>query len=295
MAITGTGTQSDPWITQNYTDLASAFSLANGGAGNYIKLDDFDIDCNTYGSSFEWETLSLSNASVWVDLDLNGHAVKNVKVASNNYMFSTGTGAASTIHNGQILNVFTSNASGFVSCAEDLHLEELSLSLNGTGATSYFSNRAYYTNCAVYFEASKLDYMPFMNYDQANTLFTNCDIQFAIDNINGQRLIGKDTNYGGTTSGLDSCRLRGYIKGSTAANCVIGMCSMSNSVCDLDMLQATPSGSGNVFSGGTGVLNTDKIVAGMALTGSIVGVDSQQIVNGAALREAGFVVVNVVG
>lgn len=292
MSVTGSGTQADPWIVQNYTDLQSVFNSISGGWGNYVKLGN-DIDCNDYGSSFEWGTLSSTYNTRWFDFDLDGHTIKNIKVAANNYMFSTGGGSRCNIRNGKIRNLFLNEAYGLALCAGELYFSEISVSTNVTGIKSYVTNRAFFENCAVYAEGASA-YMLFMNYDEQNPLFKNCDIKLAIDNLNEKRIIGKDTNFSGSSIGLDNCRIRGYVKGATASNCVVGMCSMINSVCDLDMLQTTHDGIINAFAaGGSGVCNSDKLASGIAAGGNITEVTSQEIINGDALRAKGFVVVNV--
>lgn len=292
MAITGSGTQADPWIVQNYSDLSSVFGSISLGYGNYLKLGN-DIDCNDYGSSFEWETLTSKYSTRWFDFDLDGHAIKNIKVATNNYMFTTGGGSRCNIKNGKILNVFLSESNGLASCAGELYFTNLSISTNVTGVKSYLTNRAFFENCALYAEGA-MQYMLCMNYNEQLPLFKNCDIKLAIDNLNEKRIFGKDTNFGGSSIGLDNCRIQGYVKGATASNCVVGMCSMVNSVCDLDMLQTTHSGIINAFGvGGTGVCNKDKLAAGIAAGGNITEVTSQEIITGADLRAEGFTVVNV--
>jgi len=295
MAITGSGTQADPWIAQTYTDLSTIFSdKIRLGYGNYVKLGN-DINCNDYGSSFEWETLSSTYNTRWFDFDLDGHTIKNIKVATNNYMFTTGGGSRCDIRNGKILNLFLSESYGLASCSGELYFSDLSISTNVTGAKSYLTNRAFFENCALYAEGS-MQNMLCMNYNEQLPLFKNCDIKLAIDNLNEKRIFGKDTNFGGVSIGLENCRIRGYVKGVTASNCVVGMCSMTNSVCDLDMLQTTHSGIISAFgAGGTGVCNSDVLADGIAAGGNITNVTSQEIINGDALRAKGFTVVNVTG
>ena len=294
MAITGSGTQGDPWVAQTYTDLSTIFSdKISLGYGNYIKLGN-DIDCNAYGESFEWETLSSTYSTRWFDFDLDGHTIQNIKVAADNNMFTTGGGNRCDIRNGKILNLFLSEANGLASCSGELYFSNLSISTNVTGARSYLTSRAFFENCSLYAEGI-MSSMICMNYDEQLPLFKNCDIKLAIDNLNEKRIFGKDSNFGGVSIGFDNCRIRGYVKGATASNCVVGMCSMVNSVCDLDTLQTTHSGLISAFgAGGTGVCNSDKLADGISAGGSITEVTSQEIINGEALRTEGFVVVNTV-
>lgn len=293
MSISGSGTQSDPWIVHSYEELQTAFDGVKQGNGHYIQLGN-DINCNSYGPSFEWETLTPYPASTYFDLDLNNHTIENVKVAPNNYMFTAVSGT-NMIHDGLILNVFLDGAYGVASGSGNPTFKNVSMSVNGTGATSYAFNLAFFDSCAIYYECSSLTYMPFMNYiEQGLPQFKNCDVFIKIADLNGKRIAGKDTNYGGTTVGFDNCRVYGEVKGVPAASYVMGACSAINSVCDLDMTQLEVSSAINVFSSGTGVINTDKFAEGISAGSGLTGVTSQEIVNGDSLRAKGFVVVNVV-
>ena len=59
MAITGSGTQADPYLVHSYDELKTATTdrtyIPNFGK-SWIALDA-DIDCNDYGADFEWETI----------------------------------------------------------------------------------------------------------------------------------------------------------------------------------------------------------------------------------------------
>ena len=292
MAITGSGTQEDPWVVHSYEELQTTFDGVKQGNGHYIQLGN-DINCNDYGASFEWETLTPSPTVTFFDLDLNNHTIKNVKVAPNNYMFTAVSGT-NMIHDGAILNIFLDSAYGVASGSGNLTFKNVSMSVNGTGARSYAFNLAFFYMCAVYYECEVLPSMPFMNYTERGlTQFKNSDIYLAINDLNGKRIAGKDTNYGGTTIGFDNCRIRGEVKGTPAASYVIGTCTSVNSVCDLDMTQLEVSSATAVFIAGTGVINEDKFADGISAGTGMTAVTDTEIINGAALRANNFVVVNV--
>lgn len=299
MAITGSGTEQDPWVVHSYDEIKGLNDRDPRNEMQYAVLAN-DINCNSYGSEFEWETAKIGSVAtgLTMTLDLDGHTIKNILVKANNVMFSLNENGdrQSTVKNGKILNVFLNSAVGL---SQSGLFKGISTSINGNGVAGYTSSGTFFENCAVYFESVILSYMPFMNYDEQRPLFKNSDILLKIDNINGKRIIGKDTTYGGSTTGLDNCRISGYIKGSVGNN-IMGACTANNSVCNVDFTGCTSSviGQINVFAGGTGgVCNTDLHPSTVSIAGggSIIGVTSQEIVNGDALRAKGFTVVNVVG
>ena len=59
MAVTGTGTQADPYIVHSYSEF---ISLSNTmGSTGYIQFFENEnpnqvIDCNAYGADFKWHS-----------------------------------------------------------------------------------------------------------------------------------------------------------------------------------------------------------------------------------------------
>lgn len=101
MAITGTGTQEDPFAVHTALELRTALGEANA----YVKLDN-DIDCN-YDCRI-WEQLTV----LATDLHLNEHNLLNINCRSG-YVFYIPTNSMHlfTIHDGWINNTILSGAS----------------------------------------------------------------------------------------------------------------------------------------------------------------------------------------
>lgn len=101
MAITGTGTQEDPFAVHTALELRTALGEANA----YVKLNN-DIDCN-YDCRI-WEQLTV----LATDLHLNEHNLLNINCRSG-YVFYIPTDSMHlfTIHDGWINNTILSGAS----------------------------------------------------------------------------------------------------------------------------------------------------------------------------------------
>lgn len=101
MAITGTGTQEDPFIVHTALELRTALGEANA----YVKLDN-DIDCNY--DCRRWEQLTV----LATDLHLNEHNLLNINCRGG-YVFYIPTNSMHlfTIHDGWINNTILSGAS----------------------------------------------------------------------------------------------------------------------------------------------------------------------------------------
>lgn len=287
MAITGSGTQADPWIVHDYTELKT---VCESGSPNvhYVELAN-DINGNDYGADFKWNTITIGNryyADWTTHLDLKGHTIKNIQVAENGYMFYNDNGAVgSTIKNGKILNVFLNGANAL---SLNASYENVSMSINGTGAKGSIFNGVQVigsptiTSCAIYIELTKQTNITFITH-----IISNTDIKLKISDLNNKSIFS-----GGAVS--DS-RITGECEGGQRANPAISA-SATNCVVNVDFTGSTDAGGGmyaqNYITSGSGVINTDIIPSGyyqIALT----PVTSQEIINGDALRAKGFVVVNV--
>ena len=99
MAITGTGTQEDPFVVHTALELRTALGEANA----YVKLDN-DIDCN-YDCRI-WEQLTV----LATDLHLNEHNLLNINCRGG-YVFYIDSMHLFTIHDGWINNTILSGAS----------------------------------------------------------------------------------------------------------------------------------------------------------------------------------------
>lgn len=282
MAVTGTGTQADPYIAQNYTDLQEAYHfLSTYGGTKYLELAN-NIDCNDYGSGFTWSTLSVGTTNNAMIFDLKGHSIKNVSLASGNAMFTFGGNSQSIVKNGKILNVFMSNAKGFndyvggkYTCGK---LQNLSISANITGSTENVFDVAM-NSCALYAEGSTSNRI-IISQKNISQECVNSDILLAIDSCSNI--------FGGLSENVVSnCRIRGEatITGTALSNMYP---SFENCVFDLETnaVYISDYGSGSA----SGVINTDKYHGRLE---GLTGVTSAEIINGDSLRAKGFVVVNV--
>ena len=101
MAITGTGTQEDPFAVHTALELRTALGEANA----YVKLDN-DIDCNY--DCRRWEQLTV----LATDLHLNEHNLLNINCRGG-YVFYIPTNSMHlfTIHDGWINNTILSGTS----------------------------------------------------------------------------------------------------------------------------------------------------------------------------------------
>lgn len=140
--ITGTGTEQDPYVVHTYEELKEA-CYYESDVDYYVKLNndlDFKEDVN-----FEWETVEGIYSPLpycKVIVDLNNKTIKNFIVKSNNVMFKN----IKTIKNGAILNVYGLNAT---SAFDNIDIENLSISINTTGFSSYIFNSGTSNMCSI--------------------------------------------------------------------------------------------------------------------------------------------------
>lgn len=297
MAITGSGTELDPYIVHSYDEIKTACN----NSGVYVELAN-DIDCNTYGEDFEWKTVSLGNSS---DLDLKGHTIKNFKVfeGSDNDSYVFRANNFSKIHNGKILNVYLSRSSGFNKLSGSTetrfaYLENLSISLNtGIGVDR---NRIFESldinACAIYIEgviglSNSGDNCYFNPYSQDNPI-RNCDIYVNHPYTDKTGHIFRAGN--SSTIFVKNCRIRGVFNVSTSDpagyRSFSKSCGIQNCVFDVssdNILYVCDSGTSN-----TGIINTDNLPV-LSERSGLTAVTSQEIINGDALRAKGFDVINV--
>ena len=318
MAITGSGTQADPFVVHSYAEIKD--TMERSLADKYIVLAN-NINCNDYGEDFEWEAPRISGSvSGTFHFDLDGHTIKNIKIKSNSSLFRCyyGDNSSSSVHNGAILNVFLGNAVAFVTgdggSKQNVSFENLSISVDGTGATGYVFYQCKFKNCAVWFQSSKLLNDVFridvsgVAGDQL--MIENTDIHIEISNLNDKSIFrGAADNVKYLLSGV---RLDGEVNGlpismGTSWNVpqryLLGAYVALQSTCvNINSLSCPLDGSAS-----RGILAA--ICASIANQGNAVNkeithssytstadfnVDSAGIVNGDTLRNANFVVYNTV-
>ena len=293
MAITGSGTEQDPYVVHNYTELKEACDRAN-----YVELGN-DIDCNEYGENFEWERIGCSADYATFHLDLKGHTIKNFKVKENDYVFKL-SGEESTVKNGKILNAYLSRSLGFCYRASNRGcLENLSISINiGSGLASgnnryVFNEYCLINNCAIYVEGtipSGCTNSAIFKAINENEPYQNTDILLNIENSNG-KLAHATNSYEKVFS---KCRIRGKFNtiNTTGITYVQSLSDGGFDNCVIDLETNFGGALSQYNQNCTGVINTDKL-SYYTSTSGMTAVTSQEIISGAALRAKGFDVINV--
>lgn len=316
MAITGTGTQADPYLVHSYSELKTVTtdnSYCPQYSHRYIALDA-DINCNDYGVSFEWETIALGHDSRGFTLDLNGHTIKNIAVKLNNSVFDAsyaganvyGAWYAEFIGNGKLLNVFSAeNSTGYLIKGRGISNTISNLSIScvlGNNSRGVFRDTLL-NAIACYIESNTFAYTQDVNAlilsfsqagDTASTSdprIQNSDFEIHVSNL-------KTPLYSAYNLRQQLAILGGRIRGKAStdnANIYFIACGyMQNCVVNLDTTEYVSSNSHISRYNSTGVINTDINSAGVAIDG-MTSVTSAEIVNGDALRAKGFTVVNVSG
>ena len=288
MAIAGTGTKADPWIVHNYDEIKDV--LVNKISNNtYAKLAN-DIDCNEYGDTWEWETITLG--ANWVfEFDLGGHTIKNIMIKSGNSLFY-GKSTVNVIRNGKILNVFN-NAGASVINGDGLTLKDISMSVNGTGLTSYGFNNVFFENCAVYYKSSKLNaniiYFTGAYSDVAGA--KNSDFYFDVNNM-GSKSLTNSVN----TADYDNCRFRGSVSGVSAVLYLLSKGKCINSVVEIDTTNMTWTASNNRMpckGTSTGIINTEISPNLTNGTSGLTACTTAEMRDANYLNSIGFTVVKV--
>lgn len=292
MAISGQGTETDPFLVSSYDELKSVFSAG----GRHTKLIS-DIDCNDYGIDFEWQTISFSFSSGWLDLD--GHTIKNAMVAKNGVMFqnkyNNGSGSAYTIKNGKILNIFNNSASRYF---EGVNFYNVSMSLSGTNLSSNVFYSCTFDSCAVYIKSNKLN-GSCLQFGTSK----NSDFWFDIKDLNSKPVLMSDE--------IDNCRIRGKVAGKvcldmysfgtyrytlfTLSNARSGDAPINYSVIELDTTDAIAEGGGRIITGRCSATVYNKDISPKFEIGKdgFYPLTTEQIRNADSLDDVGFLVVDV--
>lgn len=293
MAITGQGTQEDPWIVHDYEEVKSAYKKTNGNSKLYIKLEN-DIDCNDYGDTWEWETISPYTSSCDYTFDLNGRTIKNIMIKSGNTLFNCNS-KRDVIHNGKILNVFNNDGKSAIS-GNGSTLKDISISVNGTGLTSYGFNNVFFENCAVYYKSSKLQesIIYFISAYSSVIGAKNCDFYFDVNNMNDKVLTSSVNNID-----YDNCRFRGSVSGQGYAYYLLNNGKCINSVVEIDTTNMTwSSGFGTAYQApckviSTGIINTEISPNLIGGTSGLTACTTVQMRDVDYLNSIGFAVVKV--
>ena len=283
MAITGTGTKADPWIVHNYDEIKDV--LQNKlDSDTYAKLAN-DIDFKDYGDAWEWETITLR--ANWVfEFDLGGHTIKNIMIKSGNSLFY-GKSTVNVIRNGKILNVFNNDGESVIA-GNGLTLKDISMSVNGTGLTSYAFNQISMNNCAVYFKSNKLNQEVFLRANITSP-FKNTDFYLDISNVNSKKIFGGSNNY----LTIDNCRISGKLCGALVSK-YLSLGGARNSVIEVDTTLADCVSAQTIFSDvSTGIINTEISPNLTGGTSGLTACTTAQMRDADYLNSIGFTVVKV--
>ena len=335
MAVTGSGTQADPFIVHSYDEFMSTNSMLSG-VGNDIYIQFFEdnmpnqtINCNSYGSEFKWHQYSsVGGLFINVHINLNGCTIKNFLIADGESMFpgeflQYRQSIAFYISNGSFRNVFLGSATSRF-CTNYVHFQDVSISFNFAGTTVtpfYGDGDVTFDNCAMYLVGSTLQ-APIIT----RATLTDTDIEIYITNQNNiVPFCGRSYN---NYSTLQDCRIQGKIGGNAhnapnaACGTVLGVpsspnndetmvCKYINCVVDLDLTDNyfNARGYGShykvIAASGSTDMNTNVICnSHYPSTGEASGLvyptdwnymSHENIRNGTYLNNAGFTVVEVVG
>lgn len=295
MAITGTGTQDDPYIVHSYEEIKAASDYS---VDKYLKLAN-DIDCNDYGDDWEWETISTNG---YITIDLNKHTIKNALIATDNYMF-VGNGARKfTIKNGKILNIFCNMAAGMF---YNVIFQNISASLSATNCKgnviSFAGSNNTIKNCAIYIKNVFLRSELIKTMEQASII--NSDLWFDIENLNEFPI-----THGGNGSSaaicVTGCRIRGYAKGKPPANgdprTIFHYSYAISSLIDFDIRNTSPNYfynqifDVNNFHDNANAVNKDKMYQGNGFyQGGKCDCTEEQLHDADFLNSIGFEVVKL--
>lgn len=331
MAITGTGTEQDPYIVHDYSEFISlSGSGHNSGVHDHkVYIQFFEnnrpnqvIDCNNYGSEFKWGAFTDNSGyygTATIYINLNGCTIKNFLIADGITMFEghywSISGAVGTIviSNGSFRNVFMGSSTSKV-CGKYVEFHDVSMSVNVAGSETIPFNgddNLIIDNCAIYLVASTLNASLFNK-----AIITDTDLELHIANQNGKAIFNGNNDTPRNMQ-IHDCRLQGKISGSgytsnyyipwsmtlgalNASNFYAeGVVDFVNCVIDIDFTESDSSFVIYTTDGGVSV-NTNIICdshypEGVTPPSSWNYMSHENIRNGTYLNNAGFTVVEVAG
>lgn len=245
MAITGSGTQLDPYIVSTLSDLQALPDLVNTGAlSKYYAELAGNIDGK---NKLAWQTFSITTSSDF-DFDLKGYSIKNF-ITSNPLFSFNRDGANSTgnhlLHNGNILNIKSEvfRPDGNIFCGGEY--EDLSISVYAPFHWMELLGKIRKTNrCAInilvdrwngsYSDAAFIGFLPRAT-DTDNKRCNLCDIKIVIKNVIDSPQMSeaqtralrmfRDQRYESLSSTIvKNCRIQGEIQ--TLANAALNQYPM---------------------------------------------------------------------
>ena len=279
-AITGAGTENNPYVIHNYDELKwcceDADAVPEGQAKTdyvYVKVNN-DIDCVAYGGSFRW-IIACDHA---IDLNMNNKTIENFYIHPNGYMFSVpNTVRKLSVHDGKLLNIYGDWISTSVSVMNinsnttdtAVTFKNISMSIDATnfsntqtvlctGYPSYLT----LTNCTIDFKGSTTSAVSLVS---SAKLYT-CDIHVDLTTTTYYAMLlnGSSAYVGYALNCRFMGRLRPLMLLSTSY--CVNYCTVRNCVFDVEVIPTTTS-SANVsfvYGGGSaaynyGIYNADKV------------------------------------
>lgn len=278
-AITGAGTENNPYVIHNYNELKwcceDADAVPEGQDKTdyvYVKLNN-DIDCSTYGMSFRW-CITCEHA---VDIHLNSKAIENFYIQPAQYMFVVPITARNlSVHDGKILNVYGDwiyNSTSVLSPAsgDTINFKNVSMSIDVSNLSSQiliYSANGYaltMTNCTIDLKGSSISKGGVMYLGYGCKYYT-CD--FHLDITTDQRILyifyGGASNMGYALN----CRVMGRVQlnGFSATSYCVYNATIRNCVFDVQVAPVQSSTVTAPFAYGMGqavinygIYNTDKL------------------------------------
>ena len=324
MAVTGTGTQADPFVVHNYSEFIS-LSAHTPVDGMYVYIKWFDnpnqvVDCNDYGSEFRWGTFTNNTGyagQIIYDIDLNGATIKNFLIADGAKMFThTAARGKFIIHDGFLRNIFMESATSAIATSY-VEFHNVSISLNMMGSTvpmfnndQEVLNSLLMDNCALYLVAYTLSTCVFNQI-----VMTDTDIELHITDQNNKPIFEGTFSDSTRQSKITDCRIQGKIGGKgftnsyTNARVVLGALSsnnlyannaaiFTNCVIDVDLTDSEMNYILYTTDGGVSI-NTNVICISHVPNGYVAPsapnyLSHSDMRSYSALTNAGFTVVEVV-
>ena len=207
-------------------------------------------------------------------------------IKSGNSLFC-GKSTVNVIRNGKILNVFNNSGASVIE-GNGLTLKDISMSVNGTGLTSYAFNQISMNNCAVYFKSNKLNNEVFLRANITSP-FKNTDFYLDISNVNSKKIFGGSSNY----LTIDNCRISGKLCGALVSK-YLSLGGARNSVIEVDTTLADCISGQTIFSDvSTGIINTEISPNLNGGTSGLTACTTAQMRDADYLNSIGFTVVKV--
>lgn len=307
MAVTGTGTQADPYLVSTIAEIAEAFTAcrAKTTAGTYYVKLNADID----GGWKELETLdySTNTNNVIIDFNLNNKYIRNF--ICNECAFKMDK---DIFRNGQLYNFYTDSSEEAIWDTIDFVEASVSNYIKTLDEPAY--NGCKFVRSAVWGTVDDCNadcYVKFREYSVGETggdnQFEESDSKVTIKNLNSTEFsVFEAADSSSMVVGVDS-RYQGEIQNITPNTIVTYPAWLSsyvaseNSVFNFEMplYSGTISGSSTttvVGTGSTGVINTDLLhdtTHSSATMNNLIKVTDAQMHSASELNRLGFEVYDI--